>query len=155
LSLRAVVVALELDGHSIPFEVKPNESDQHLITQFPVSRGTHTLHVRYHSDFSISYAAELPALGHTSRGLRILAESWNPGHTELTLELEGLPGLAYDLSLFNGKEVARVEGGTIAKSANGSDKLSVTLPGNDQGQPVRGTLVLHFSPNSASRHRVP
>ena len=155
LSLRAVVLAVELDGRSIPFQVLPNESDQHLLVQLPVSRGSTALRVRLRNDFAISYASQLPALGHTSEGLRIFSESWNPARTQLTLELEGWPTVPYDLSLFNGKEVSSVEGANISKSGSGSDKLTITLPGNDQPQSVRGTLILNFLPKSAARRSTP
>jgi glycogen debranching enzyme len=152
LSLRAEVLGVELNGRSLPFQVKPNESDQHVFTQFPVSRGTNTLRLHLRSDFSISYTSQLPQLGRASEGLRILSETWNTARNQLTLELEGLPGLAYDLSLFNGKEISSLDGGNISNSGSATDKLNVILPGSDQGQPVRGNLVLHFSPKSAARY---
>jgi GH15 family glucan-1,4-alpha-glucosidase len=151
LSLRAEVMGVELNGHAVPFQMKPNDSDQHLITQFRISHGINTLHIRYRNDFAVSYAAKLPALGHQSEGLRILSETWNPSRNQLTLELEGLPGVAYDLSLFNGKELANV-GGNIAKGGD-SETITVTLPpASDQAQIVRHTLVLELLAKSSAKH---
>ena len=151
LSFRADVLGVELNGHPLPFQVKPNDSDKHVLTQFSISRGMYALHIRYRNDFAISYVSNLPALGHQSEGLRIISESWNPARNQLTLELEGLLGVAYDLSLFNGKELANV-GGKISKGSN-SETITVTLPpANDQAQIVRHTLVLDFLPKSSAKH---
>jgi hypothetical protein len=151
LSLRAEVVGVELNGHSIPFQVKANDSDQHLVTQFSVTSSSNILKIRVRDDFAVSYTSELPELGRKSEGLRILSENWNTARNQLALELEGIAGHTYDLSLFNGKEITRVEGGTLSKSAEGTEKLSVTLQGAGQTEYVRGTLVLHF-PAAAGKH---
>ncbi len=151
LSLRAEVLGVELDGHPLPFELKPNDSDQHLLTQIRISHGMNTLHIRFRHDFAVSYASKLPALGQQSEGLRILSESWSPARNQLTLELEGLPGIPYDLSLFNGNQLANV-GGNISKRSN-AEGITVTLPpGKEQAQIVRHTLVLDFLPNSSAKH---
>jgi glycogen debranching enzyme len=151
LSLRAEVVGVELNGHSIPFQVKANDSDQHLVTQFSVTSSSNILKIRVRDDFAVSYTSELPELGRKSEGLRILSENWNTARNQLALELQGIAGHTYDLSLFNGKEITRVEGGTLSKSAEGTEKLSVTLQGAGQTEYVRGTLVLHF-PAAAGKH---
>ncbi len=153
LSLRAEVLGVELNGHTLPFQVKANDSDQHLITQFPVSSSQSMLRIRVRDDFAVSYSSQLPALGQKSEGLRILSENWNVTRTQLTLEVEGIAGHAYDLSLFNGNDVTGVEGGTISKSTEGVEKLSVTLPGSGQSQFVQGTVVMHFS--SAGGKHIP
>ena len=151
LSLRAEVLGVELNGHTLPFQVRANDSDQHLITQFPVSSSPSLLRIRVRDDFAVSYSSQLPALGWKSEGLRIPSENWNATRTQLTLEVEGIPGHAYDLWLFNGNDVTGVEGGTISKSTEGVEKLSVTLPGTDQNQFVLGTVVMHF-PAAVGRH---
>ena len=151
LSLRAEVQSVELNGRSLPFQVKANESDQHLVTQFPVSNAPGILKIRVRDDFSVSYPSELPEPGGKSEGLRILSETWNAARTELTLEVEGLSGHPYALSLFNPKEITRVEGGTIERLPDGAEKLTVTVPGADETEFVHATVVLHFSPVSAKR----
>jgi glycogen debranching enzyme len=155
LSLRAEVVSVELNGHAIPFQLKANESDQHLVTQFPIGSGPSTLRIHVRDDFALSYNSQLPALGKKSGGLRILSEAWNASRSQLTLELEGIPGRSYELSLFNGKEITSAEGGTISKSAEGIEKLTITLPGTDENQFVRGTLVVHFPVPAAGKHATP
>lgn len=155
LSSRAEVLSVELNGHSIPFQIKANDNDQHLVTQFPVGTGASTLRVRVRDDFAISYASQLPALGSKSEGLRILSETWNAPRTQLTLELEGISGAVYELSLFNGKEITNLAGGTISKSPEGIEKISVILQGSiGDSQFVRGSLVLYFPAPAAGKHAI-
>lgn len=153
LSLRADVLGAELNGRPIPFQLKPNENDQHLLTQFSLSPGPNTLRIRTRHDFAVSYASELPPLGHQSEGLRILSESWNPARTQLTLELEGLSGNSYNLLLFNGKEVSGVSG-NVLKSVTESNTLSFALKPNGQAV-TRGTLVFDFPAKSGERRKAP
>jgi glycogen debranching enzyme len=155
LSLRAEVVSVELNGHLIPFQMRANESDQHLITQFPIAGGASILRVHVRDDFGITYTSQLPALGRKSEGLRILSEAWNAARSQLTLELEGIAGRSYEFSLFNGKEITNVEGGTIAKLPDGTKMLSVMLQGPNETQFVRATLVLHFAAPSAGKRMIP
>jgi hypothetical protein len=152
LSLRADVLAVELNGHSIPFQVKPNDSDLHLLTEFPASPTPAVLRVRLRNEFAVSYRSQLPPLGHQTEGLRILSESWNPERTLLTLAVEGLTGHSYELSLLNGKEVSNVEGNGISSVERTLDKLTFALQGNDQTLPVRGTLTVHLLPKSTGKH---
>ena len=151
LSLRAEVISVELNGRPLPFEVKENDSDQHLITHFPLSSAPSVLKIRVRDDFSVSYRSQLPEPGRKSEGLRILAENWNAARNELTLEVEGLPARSYDLSIFNEKAILSVEGGTITKVPESPETLSVTLPGGDETQFVGGTVVVHLAPGTAKR----
>ena len=112
------------------------------------------LGVRVRDDFAISYASQLPALGSKSEGLRILSETWNAARTQLSLEMEGIPGDSYELSLFNGKEISSVDGGTVSKSAEGIETISVQLSGSDKSQFVRGTLIVHFPAPSAGKRTI-
>ncbi len=147
-SLRADVLGVELNGRPIPFQLKPNESDQHLLTQFSISPGLNVLRVRTRHDFAISYASALPPLGHQSEGLRIISESWNAARTQLTIEFEGLSGSSYELSLFNGKEMANVSGNIFR--SNTSDAVQIALISKDQ--PVaRGTLIFDFPSKSSGK----
>jgi len=151
LSLRAEVQSVELNGRSIPFQVRANESDQHLVTQFPVSGSPSILKIRIRDDFAITYISQLPELGGKSEGLRVLSENWNAARTQLTLELEGIPGRGYELLLFGGKELTSVEGGKILKAADGGERLSVTIPGAEGTQFVPLAVVMHF-PVAAGKH---
>ena len=151
LSLRADVLSVELNGRSLPFQLKPNESDQHLLTQFIPSPGLNTLRVRTRHDFVVSYTSDLPPLGKQSEGLRILSESWNPPRTQLTLKLEGFSGVSYFLSVFNKKEIINASG-NILKSAHDSDTVGFVLDPSDQAV-AHGTLVFDFAPKSEEKSK--
>lgn len=152
LSLRAEVLSASLNDRPIPFRVQPNDTDQHLQIRFPVYGGPNVLRVQVRHDFAITYTSQMPVPGARSEGLRILSENWSSSRDQLTLSLEGLPGKSYELSLFQGKEVASVDGGTLRKADHAADSVIVSLPaGNDAS--VRSTLVLRFAPRSAKGNR--
>jgi hypothetical protein len=155
LSLRAEVQSVELNGRPLPFKVQANGSDQHLATRFKAYGGPSTLRVKLRGDFSVSYASRLPELAGGSVGLRIISETWSEGYDWLTLELEGSGGRSYGLKVFNGAQISGVEGGRLAKSADGSEMLTVVIPGDDSEATVRSTLVIHFGNKSGSAHRKP
>jgi glycogen debranching enzyme len=151
LSLRAEVLAVDLNGHSIPFQFEANGSDQHLLVRFPVSQDSAVLRVRLRNDFAVSHKSELPPLGHQSEGLRILSEAWNPERSQLTLEVEGLPGHSYGIELLNGKEITSVEGSNTSGIERTLDKLAFSLQGNEHALPVRGSIAIHLLPRSTGK----
>ena len=154
LSMRAEVLGVELNGRPVPFHVQANETDQHLMTRFAIYGGPNTLRVRMRHDFGISYTSHLPALGQADEGMRILSESWSSSRDQVTFEVEGFPGKSYVLSLFNGGDLSRIEGGTIQKVAGVNDRVIVTFPDSDVAAPVQSKLVLHFaSATGISRSR--
>jgi glycogen debranching enzyme len=144
LSLRAEVVGAELNGRPIPFRVETNDSDQHVMTRFSAYGGPTILHIRVRHDFGISYSSELPLLGQASEGLRILSEAWSNTYDRLSLNLEGLAGKIYELSVFNGQEVVDAEGGKLVKTPEAPDKVVVVLTGDKAGALVHGVLNLRF-----------
>jgi len=155
LSLRAEVLGVELNGRPLAFKVVANASDQHLLARFKAYGGPSTLRVRLRGDFAISYTSQLPALGSSGEGLRILSETWSSTRERLSVELEGLAGKTYQLAVFNGGEIANVEGGKLVKSAEGSSKIAVTLPGEDSAAPARSTLTIHFVAKTGTVHPKP
>ena len=155
LSSRAEVQSVELNGRPLPFKVEANAGDQHLLTRFKAYGGPSTLRVKLRGDFTVSYTSRLPELAGGSEGLRILSETWSAGHDLLTIELEGSCSRSYALAVFNGAQILNVEGGKLAKSGDGSEMLTVTLPGGDSGATVRSTLAIHFGDRSGSARRKP
>jgi glycogen debranching enzyme len=143
LSLRSEVASVTLNGRPLVFKLQPNDSDQHLDVRFPVYGGPNVLRVQVRHDFTITYSSQLPLPGERSEGLRILSENWSASRSELTLDLEGLPGKLYELFVSSAKEIESVKGGTLEKSASA---INVTLPSSASGNNayVRSTLVLHF-----------
>jgi hypothetical protein len=152
LSLRAEVQSVELNGRPLGFKLEANSSDQHLLTRFKAYGGPSTLRVRLRSDFAVSYKSRLPELGSGSEGLRILSEAWSTGHDVLTVELEGSGGRSYEMAVFNGSQISGVEGGKLARSGDGAEMLSVTIPGQDSTVATRGTLTIHFGNKPGSTH---
>lgn len=152
LSLRAEVVSVNLNGRPMPFKVEANDSDQHLRVRFPVYGGPNTVRVQMRHDFAVSYTPRLPKPGARSEGLRILSESWSSTRDQLTLNLEGVPGKTYELSLLPGKEVTGVDGGTLRKNGEIAECVVVTMPAGS-GDSVRSTLLFRFAPRSAKGSR--
>jgi glycogen debranching enzyme len=150
LSLRATVVSATLNGRPIAYKLLPNDTDQHLQVQFPVSEGRNVLRVQVRHDFAVTYSSQLPNPGARSEGLRILSETWSSSLDALTLNVEGLAGKPYELLVSQTKEVASVEGGTLRKTGNVVDAVLVN-PGSEAGAYVRGTVVFHFA-SGAGNH---
>ena len=155
LSLRAEVQSVELNGRPLPFKLETNSSDQHLMTRFKAYGGPSTVRVKMRNDFSVSYASHLPELASSSEGLRILSEAWSTGQDALTLEVEGSGGSTYELAVFNGAQVASVEGGKLMKDRDGAEILTVTLPGSDSATPARGTLTIRLGSKPGNAHPRP
>ena len=120
-SLRTQVVSVEMNGRALPFKMQPNSNDQHLFVHFPVGDGPNNLVIRVKDDFGLALSNDLPPLGSASRGLRVLSESWNATKTELTLEVSGLAGSRYELSVWNPGQIATVEGAMLTKPGKAGD----------------------------------
>jgi glycogen debranching enzyme len=145
VSLRAEVLNAELNGRPVAFHMEKSDVDQHVIVKFGVYGGPNTLRIRLRDDFGLSYAPELPALGARSEGLRFLKETWNESRDMLTLELEGAARHTYELSVWNGGQLASAEGAEFAKSGEGALKLRVAMPQGDGSILTKQTVVLHFA----------
>lgn len=120
LSLRAEILAVELNGKAVPFHADANSQDQHVNVRIPLEGGVARLKIRLRNDFAVSYALSLPELGAKSEGLRILSESWNAAHDQLTLDTIGAPGHTYLLNVWNPAQISRVEGATLTKAGPGA-----------------------------------
>jgi len=155
LSLRAEVQSVELNGRPLPFKLETNSSDQHLSMRFKAYGGPSTVRVKMRDDFSVSYTSRLPELASGSEGLRILSEAWSNGHDALTVEVEGSAGSTYELAVFNGAQIASVEGGKLTKAGDGAETLMVTLPGSDPAATARGTLTIRLGNKAGNAHPKP
>jgi hypothetical protein len=141
LSLRAQVVGVEMNGRPLPFKVQGNANDQHLSVRFPVYGGPNSLVIRMRNDFGLAINSELPPLGSASRGLRVLSESWNSGRTQLSVELSGRAGAAYELGLWNPSQISSVAGATLTKSG----KLAIQMPQGESEEYVPLKIEIHFA----------
>lgn len=143
VSLRAKILAVELNGHPAEFHVQPNDFDQHVIVHLPLHAKTNTIRIRLKNDFAVSYNSNLPTLGEDSSGLRILSESWSPQRDALTLELSGKTGSTYDLQLWNPQQVRSIDGASLLTPSHGSI-ARVQLPASTNTAYTHSTVVFHF-----------
>jgi hypothetical protein len=144
VSPRAQIMGVEMNGRRFPFQIKKSDVDQHVAVQFPVSVGENTLRIRLRNDFGLSLSPTLPALGSTSQGLRMLAESWTPARDAVTLEIAGAQGKQYELGIWNPAQVASVEGAELMRNAE-SANIRVTIPKSESDPYPREKIVIHFT----------
>ena len=139
-SLRTQVVGVEMNGRALPFEMEPNNNDQHLHLHFPVTSETTNVVIHVKRDFGLAFSNELPALGSASRALRVLTESWNVTRSELTLQISGLPGSHYEVEVWNPGQVSSVDGAVL----NPLGKLEIQMPASTFDTYLQQKVVLHF-----------
>jgi hypothetical protein len=139
-SLRTKIVSVEVNGKPLPFKVQPNGEDQHVLMRFPVSSGTSKLVIRVKNDFGLTLANVLPPLGSSSRGLRVISNSWNSARNELTVEVSGAPGMDYELHVWNPGQVKSVEGAALTKQGT----IQMEMPKENNAGYVHHKVVLFF-----------
>jgi glycogen debranching enzyme len=139
LSLRTGVISVEMNGRRVPFKIQTNAEDQHVSMRFPVDGGQNTVVIKLRNDFGLSLNNELPPLGSTSRGLRVLSESWNSTRTQLTLKVSGSPNAQYEIATWNPSQITSVEGGALAPTG-----IRTRIPGGPDQNYVRHDIVIHF-----------
>jgi glycogen debranching enzyme len=146
VSPRAQIVATEMNGKRVPFQLKKSDVDQHVTVQVPIGAGENKLTIRLKNDFGLSLYSTLPVLGSVSEGLRVISESWTPGRDTLTLEVSGAPAKQYELGMWNPAQVASVEGAELIKTDSENAKLKVNIKAlADGSEPYpRERIVIHF-----------
>jgi glycogen debranching enzyme len=144
LSMRSSVISVDLNGHALPFHLSTTASDQHVTMRVPVAEGTSTIRIHLKNDFGLGFSGALPSLGSPSQGLRVLSESWNPAHTELSLMLSGVAGKRYDLTVWNPSQIASVRGGKLQDGSQDQADLTVEFPSANAGSYIRQELVIGF-----------
>jgi glycogen debranching enzyme len=140
LSLRAEVTSVELNGRPLPFKMQPNSNDQHILVRFPAYGGPNHVVIGVKNDFGLAFQNELPPLGGASRELRITSESWNGAKTNLMLEVSGLAGHRYELSVWNPDQVSSVDGASLTKQG----KLAIRIPPGETDTYVTQKVTIHF-----------
>jgi glycogen debranching enzyme len=139
-SLRTEVVSVEMNGRPLPFKMVSNHNDQHLSVRFPVYGGPNSVVIRMKNDFGLAVSNELPALGSASSGLRITSESWNSAKNELILEVSGLAGSHYEMSVWNPGQISSVEGAVLSKAG----ELQIQMPQTPADTYVPQKIAIHF-----------
>ncbi|HKF25064.1 MAG TPA: hypothetical protein VKB24_03785, partial [Candidatus Acidoferrum sp.] len=151
LSPRARILGVTVNGKPVSpgrepanARLQPHGNDQHLSIAADLGAGTNTIKVRVQNDFAVSFRNPLPAPGDSSRGLRILSQSWNAARDTLTLETEGLPGKTYTLSVWGKQEIRSVDGARLVPG----DQLETDFAASEPGDPAKQSIVFHLSPAS-------
>jgi len=139
-SLRTKVVSVEMNGKPLPFKIHPNDEDQHVSMRLPVHAGANRMVIRVKNDFGLALANVLPALGSTSRGLRVISNSWNSARDQLTVEVSGVPGMEYELGVWNPGQISSVEGAVLTEQG----KIRIEIPGAKDKDYSHRTVVIHF-----------
>ena len=137
--LRTKIIAVELNGRPQAFKVLPTSEDQHLAIRFPLGSGANVLTIRVKNDFGLALANELPALGSTSHGLRVISNSWNADRSQLIMEVSGVPGMDYEMGVWNPGQIDSVEGAVLA---NG--KLRIEIPQAKSSEYTDHRVIIHF-----------
>ena len=140
LSLRAHLAGAEVNGRGVPVQIQRSNFDQHARIKTPLIKGKNTVRIRVNNDFGISYANELPPLGSSSTGMRVISETWSLSHDALTLEVAGFRGAHYEFAIWDPEQIVSVDG---AKVKNG--KLIVEFPPNGSEDYSRGKVTIHFA----------
>jgi glycogen debranching enzyme len=153
VSLRAKVLGVEFNGRPVPFLVESNGRDQHVIARITVAGGSNSIRIRTRDDFGLSYSPTLPAIGATSHSLRILSESWTPARDRLTLNTSGLADSQYVLNVWNGGQIASVEGARLFKAGDGSTELILDLPKKGSEASTYATISIQFASPDKKRGR--
>ncbi len=128
MSLHSSVTTVEVNGKNTPFTVDENASDQHVHLRTNIASDTTTIHIQLKHDFGLSILPALPSLGARSGGLRVISESWNQGHSQVTLEVAGAPGQSYLMPVWNPSEISMVSGAKVIDTASGSSALAIAFP---------------------------
>ena len=115
-----------------------------MLLKFSAPAGPSKLRIRVRNDFGVAYDASLPPLGARSQGLRILSEAWTPGHDALTMDVSGVSGGVYELTVWNPSQAATVDGGELIGTDNGLAKVRVRFPLGGPGEYAGGKIIFHF-----------
>jgi glycogen debranching enzyme len=140
ISPRAKVIKVDLNGKPVPFQVETRGSDQHVVVQFRVGAGKHFLRIQLQDQFGFSSRSALPELGSTSRGLRVLSETWSPSRDQLTLEVSGAAGQEYELKIWNENQIQKLEGAVL-----GDLTPWIQIPESNSELYPHAKVIIHFS----------
>jgi hypothetical protein len=146
VSLRAKIKQVRLNGRRLPFHLEVNSSDQHVTMDLPIAVNKSVVEIQMEDNFELSWlSSTLPPLGSTSRGLRVVSESWTPARGTLTLLLSGAAGESYELSAWNTSQISSVDGAQLDRTTEPAAKVRVQLPASVPGGDAQATVVFHFA----------
>ena len=144
LSPRASVLGTELSGQRVEYRAAAHQADQHVETRFAMPEGASTLRIHVKNDFGVSYASTLPPLGATSRGLRVISETWSGERDRLELEFTGAAGKGYEMAVWNPGQIESVEGAQLVKKDSEAAKIQIQFPATTSDPYPHRKVVFHF-----------
>jgi hypothetical protein len=106
----------------------------------PVLDGANRLVIRVKNDFGLTLANSLPPLGSTSRGLRVISNSWNSARDQVTVEVSGAPGMDYELGVWNPGQISSVQGAILTKQGT----IRIETPNETNGDYVHHKFLIYF-----------
>ena len=145
LSPRASVLGAELNGQRVEYRAAAHQGDQHVETRFAVPQGASTLRIHVKNDFGVSYASTLPPLGATSRGLRVISETWSGERDRLELEFTGAAGKGYEMAVWNPGQIESVEGAQLVKKDGEAAKIQIQFPATTSDTYPHRKVVFHLA----------
>ena len=92
--------------------------------------------IRVKNDFGLALSNQLPALGSTSRALRVISRSWNSARNQLTVEVSGVPGADDEFGVWNPGQISSVDG-AVLKQGN----LRIEMPTKKDADYLHHTVV--------------
>ncbi len=141
-SLRARITGAELHGKAMPLELERTATDQHASLRLYAAVCPTVVRVNVQRDFGIAAPISLPPLGESSRGIRIVSESWSANANQVDYEVEGIPGAQYDLPVRGAEQIADIQGGELMRDT-AMPRLRVRIPGSGSGY-QRARVTIRF-----------
>jgi glycogen debranching enzyme len=152
LSPRTHVLSAELNGHPVVFQMRANETDQHVSIPLNVKAPVESLVIHLKDDFGLSQEFALPSLGSESDGMRIVSENWSEGEDLLTLNASSTSGGTYDLDVWNAAEISSVDGAELVRTEPNQAKLRIHLSKTMPTQDAKQEVLFHLRHNQAMHH---
>jgi glycogen debranching enzyme len=143
ISPRAKVQKVELNGKPLPFRVEEGAADQHIVLSFRLGEQKGVLKISLLHDFGLAVSATPPLLGSTSRGLRIVGETWSPTKDQVVYEIAGVAGEEYHLKVWGSEQIRRVEGGELGHGPEGQ-VLQIVIPPSTTETYPHAKVTIHF-----------
>ena len=145
VSLHAKIVSTEVNGSPAAFHLRPNSEDQHVVLDFPLAASLNKVRIRLQGDFNVTAPAVLPLLGAASHNLNFVSESWCPDHSQLTLDVSGVSGNQYQITMSNPSLVVSVQGEWVARWQDGAKTIQLNFPAEAQPHYVRTKVVIQLA----------
>jgi hypothetical protein len=117
------------------------------VVNLRVHPGTTALKITLKDDFDLGVTSELPPLGRTSQGPRILSQQWSADRGTLTLETAGVPGGHYELAVRTSTRIVETEGGELLGPAE-NPRIRLSFPQSDSSEYSAKKLIIHLAAGS-------